>query len=110
MEIIYKLEYFVGLLTYSHLNSFQHIFIGNETLLCYNDFKIRVEVMNKVINYGLFLIFLSFIFVINVNAECSYQERKELLNEAKNVEAYGLNPTNDKPLMIAPIACSLTPK
>ena len=44
--------------------------------------------MNKVINYGLFLIFLSFIFVINVNAECSYQERKELLNEAKNVEAY----------------------
>lgn len=42
--------------------------------------------MKKVFNYGIFILLLSFIFVINVNAECSYQERKQLLNEAKAVD------------------------
>ena len=41
--------------------------------------------MKKVFNYGIFMLLLSFIFVINVNAECSYQERKQLLNDVKNV-------------------------
>lgn len=44
--------------------------------------------MKNIFSYALFVILLSFILVINVNAECSYQERKELLNEAKAVEAY----------------------
>lgn len=44
--------------------------------------------MKKVFNYGLFVLILSFVFINNVNAECSYQERKSLLNEAKSVEAY----------------------
>ena len=42
--------------------------------------------MKNIFNYALFVILLSFIFVINVNAECSYQERKKLLNEAKAVD------------------------
>lgn len=42
--------------------------------------------MKNIFSYALFVILLSFIFVINVNAECSYQERKELLNEAKAVD------------------------
>ena len=46
--------------------------------------------MKNIFNYALFVILLLFIFVINVNAECSYQERKELLNEAKAVDI-GIN-------------------
>lgn len=42
--------------------------------------------MKKIFNYSLFLILLSFIFINNVDAECSYQERKQLLNEAKAVD------------------------
>lgn len=63
--------------------------------------------MKNIFNYVLFVIFLSFIFVINVNAECSYQERKELLNEAKAVdisfdvvseekEMTGINPNTEE--------------
>ena len=44
--------------------------------------------MKKVFNYSLFFILLSFIFINSVKAECSYQERKKLLEEAKSVEAY----------------------
>lgn len=42
--------------------------------------------MKKIFNYSLFFILLSFIFINSVNAECSYQERKQLLNEAKAVD------------------------
>ena len=42
--------------------------------------------MRKIFNYSLFFILLSFIFINSVNAECSYQERKQLLNEAKAVD------------------------
>ena len=42
--------------------------------------------MNKYFKY-FFISFISlFIFIYKVNAECSYQERKELLNEAKKVD------------------------
>ena len=41
--------------------------------------------MNKVINSLLF-VFIFFFMIANVNAECSYQERKSLLNDAKNVD------------------------
>lgn len=41
----------------------------------------------NIINIFLVVIF-SFIFLINVNAECSYQERKELLEKAKKIEAF----------------------
>lgn len=42
--------------------------------------------MKKILNYGLCLMLLSFIFINSVDAECSYQERKQLLNEAKSVD------------------------
>ena len=42
--------------------------------------------MRKIFNYSLFFILLSFLFINSVNAECSYQERKQLLNEAKAVD------------------------
>lgn len=42
--------------------------------------------MKKVINYVCFTIIFSFIFIMNTNAECSYQERKDLLNQAKSVD------------------------
>lgn len=42
--------------------------------------------MNRGIKYTLFLILISFIFIFNVNAECSYQERKDLLKEANSVD------------------------
>lgn len=41
--------------------------------------------MNKVINSLLF-VFIFFFMIANVNAECSYQERKSLLNDAKSVD------------------------
>lgn len=41
--------------------------------------------MKRVINYFIITIIFSFIFIINSNAECSYQERKDLLNKAKSV-------------------------
>lgn len=44
--------------------------------------------MKKIFKYILFTFLLSFIYTFNVNAECSYQERKELLEKAKNVEAF----------------------
>lgn len=42
--------------------------------------------MKKILNYGLFLTLLSFIFINSVDAECTYQERKQLLNETKSVD------------------------
>ena len=44
--------------------------------------------MKKITNYILFSYLLTFIFMFNANAECSYEERRELLNQAKNIEAY----------------------
>lgn len=63
--------------------------------------------MKKVFNYGLFVLILSFVFINNVNAECSYQERKSLLNDAKSVdisfdvvseekEMTGINPNTEE--------------
>lgn len=43
--------------------------------------------MRKIINLFIIVVFC-FIFSINVNADCSYQERKELLDNAKNIEAF----------------------
>ena len=42
--------------------------------------------MNRVVNYLMYLFLFFFILVSSVNAECSYQERKNLLNEAKSVD------------------------
>jgi len=44
--------------------------------------------MNKITKYILFTYLLMFFCMFNVNADCSYQERKEMLNEAKEVEAF----------------------
>lgn len=44
--------------------------------------------MKRVFNYLMVICLFSFIFIINANAECSYQERKDLLNQAKNVEIW----------------------
>ena len=44
--------------------------------------------MRKPIKLFLTFSLLFTLFVVRVNAECSYQERKELLNEAKNVDAF----------------------
>lgn len=43
--------------------------------------------MKRLIKY-VFIIFVFSIFILDVNADCSYQERKKLLEEAKNVDAY----------------------
>ena len=42
--------------------------------------------MCKAFNYFSVFVFICFLFIVNVNAECSYKERKELLNEANSVE------------------------
>jgi len=42
--------------------------------------------MNRIIKYITFTFLLTFLFIFNVKAECSYQERKDLLNAAKNVD------------------------
>ena len=42
--------------------------------------------MKKYLGCTIFTIIVSFIFCQNVYAECSYQERKDLLNATKNVE------------------------
>ena len=42
--------------------------------------------MNRCFNYIILTIIFSFILIHSVNAECSYQERKDLLNEAKSVD------------------------
>ena len=63
--------------------------------------------MNKIIKYITITILLTFIFIYNVQAECSYQERKDLLNAAKNVDVSfnieseevdfkSINPNTDK--------------
>ena len=44
--------------------------------------------MRKSIKLFLTFSLLFTLFVVRVNAECSYQERKELLSEAKNVDAF----------------------
>lgn len=51
--------------------------------------------MKKIFNYSLFFILLSFVFINSVNAECSYQERKQLLNEAKAVDI-SVSPKGEK--------------
>ena len=59
--------------------------------------------MKRLINY-LFMIFI-FIFVFNIyaNAECSYQERKDLLDAAKNVDiSFDINETEEKHTGINP--------
>lgn len=42
--------------------------------------------MNRITKYIIFTFLLTFIFMFNVKAECSYQERKDLLNLAKNID------------------------
>lgn len=42
----------------------------------------------KKLNTLILIYILSFMFIINAKAECSYKERVELLNETKNVTAY----------------------
>ena len=42
--------------------------------------------MKRLINFLFLTIIFAFVFNISVYAECSYQERKELLNSAKNVD------------------------
>lgn len=44
--------------------------------------------MNRIIKYITFTFLLTFLFIFNVKAECSYQERKDLLNAAKNVDVF----------------------
>lgn len=44
--------------------------------------------MKKIFNYLYILIIVSIVNILNCNAECSYQERKDLLNDAKNVDIY----------------------
>jgi len=42
--------------------------------------------MGRITKYIIFSFILTFLFIFNVKAECSYQERKDLLNSAKNVD------------------------
>ena len=42
--------------------------------------------MNRITKYIIFTFLLTFIFMFNVKAECSSQERKDLLNAVKNVD------------------------
>ena len=44
--------------------------------------------MRNIFKYFIFIYLIVNISLINVNAECSYQERKDLLNSAKNIEAF----------------------
>lgn len=44
--------------------------------------------MKKFFDYMFFIILLCFIFINKVNAECTYKERKQLLNLAKNVDVF----------------------
>ena len=51
--------------------------------------------MKKNIKYILFVVFM-FVFINNVNAECSYQDRKDLLERAKEVEVFFEPDLNNK--------------
>lgn len=62
--------------------------------------------MRNIIKYFIFTYILTFIFIFDVRAECSYQERKDLLNNAKKTEIFftvetenrefvGINPNTD---------------
>lgn len=42
--------------------------------------------MKKTTYKIIFTFLFTFVFILNVNAECSYKERKSLLDEAKNVD------------------------
>lgn len=44
--------------------------------------------MKKKFIYLFFCVFISFIFIVDSNAECSYQERKDLLNATKEVKIF----------------------
>lgn len=44
--------------------------------------------MKRVINYLLIYIVCLFVAINNINAECTYQERKDLLNKAKSVDIF----------------------
>ena len=52
--------------------------------------------MKKMILFVLCIISSMIFFINNVNAECSYQERKELLDKAKNLEIFFEPNVNDK--------------
>lgn len=52
--------------------------------------------MKRMILFLLCIISSMIFFVNNVNAECSYQERKELLDKAKNLEIFFEPNVNDK--------------
>ena len=44
--------------------------------------------MKHTIKKFLFFIFIMFIFLNKINADCTFEERQELLKEANNIEAY----------------------
>ncbi|MBQ3020634.1 MAG: hypothetical protein IJD92_00230 [Bacilli bacterium] len=44
--------------------------------------------MKKLLNTLIISFMFTFMFIFNVDAECSYQERKELLRESKLIEAF----------------------
>lgn len=44
--------------------------------------------MEKFIKCFFIMFFCNFIFISKVSAECSYDERRDLLNKAKNIDAY----------------------
>ena len=52
--------------------------------------------MKKMILFVLCIISSMIFFINNVNAECSYQDRKELLDKAKNLEIFFEPNVNDK--------------
>lgn len=52
--------------------------------------------MKRMILFVLCIISSMIFFINNVNAECSYQERKELLDKAKNLEIFFEPNVNDK--------------
>ena len=44
--------------------------------------------MNRITKYIIFTYLTMFLFIFNVKAECSYQERKTLLDESKKVDIF----------------------
>ena len=44
--------------------------------------------MKRVFNYFIFTFFIFILFLCKVNADCSYQDRKQMLSDAKNVQAF----------------------
>ena len=44
--------------------------------------------MMKCINYIIFFVLITLVSIFDVNADCSFEKRKELLSKANNIEAY----------------------